>query len=106
VIRARIQRSYQRDGYDLWLVDYDVMGNGHVAKPITIEFGEARGEAFILPEPTLFLKADQLKALAEGIVESGALPEDMIRNQRELSAVKGHLEDMRTLTFHTLKVQK
>jgi hypothetical protein len=101
----RIQKSFSRQGYDIW-VFRRVNGKTAVAKPLTIELGEPQSDVFLLPEPTLYLRNDDYESLAASLkkelVGNGWLPHaEMLEG--ELKATKLHLGDMQKLVFKDFK---
>lgn len=102
---VRISQSFSRAGYDIWLFHRDVSNQVRVAKPILLEFGEPKSDAFLLPDPTLYLTQSGFDSLVNGIrkemIGNGWLPKaEMLEG--ELKATKSHLDDMRKVAFSYL----
>lgn len=97
-----IRPAFNRTGYHVWLLQET--GNGYrVAKPLNIELSDERtDEAFLLPEPTLFLtlqELNQLKASVESEMIAGGFKVGGERLDGILEATRKHLDDMRRLVF-------
>jgi hypothetical protein len=100
-VRFILREAWNRRGYNIWLTQET--GSGYrVAKPVIIEFGDAQDGAFMLPDPTLFLRPEEFTTLRQSLNDeliANGMMKDPVRLVGELEATKKHLEDMRSLTF-------
>ena len=95
--QVRIERSFQYPGYDIWLINRKRNEN-YVLKPVKMELDEPHPEAFQLPEPSMRMSPELLKAFAQAISETDGIPSEI----REMKAKDAHLQDMRKLVFEKL----
>lgn len=111
MISVRIERDYsRRDGFNIWIIEYDGKGASYVAEPIDLSFKKSGGAEFMLPEPTLRISGPKgpeiMRALAEGLLQVNIIPENKLNSNKQIEAMKYHLEDMRKLVFHSSLEQK
>ena len=89
-------------GVNLWMLGDNKDGTMDIVNPMamvvtTVNWNER------LPEPTLQFRGDNalsfLQSLAEGLAESGFHPKEIEASNKQIEALKNHLEDMRRLVF-------
>ena len=99
--KVRVARDFSRiDGYCLWLFKYDEQSrSSYKAKPIKIEW-EAH-DSYLLADPTLQFEntegPDVLRAIAEGIIESGIAPMLSVDSAKQVEAMEANLKDLREI---------
>uniref|UniRef100_A0A6M3IR13 Uncharacterized protein n=1 Tax=viral metagenome TaxID=1070528 RepID=A0A6M3IR13_9ZZZZ len=93
----------ERDGLRMWIIKQDLDGTREVVAPIDLEVRKEYKFGEMFPEPTLFFdsfSAHQfLQGLVNGLVENGYKPDEIKAHDKEVEAMKYHLEDMRKLVF-------
>ncbi len=91
---------------DVWLIKHNADGSEAVIQPVPLTMTLALQPFEIRPEPTLrFANNDAtqfLQGLADGLVEAGFRPDALKATDKEILALKSHLEDMRKLVFEAL----
>jgi len=101
--RPIIRYDEEFDGLRLWIVNYRVDNTREVVKPIDLtatELKEEHASGSYFPEPTLRFKNDGpqfLQGLVDGLVSCGYKPNEIQAQDKQLEAIKYHLEDMRKL---------
>lgn len=55
--------------------------------------------------PALYLEPGELQGLMDELWRAGVRPTEGHASTGQLAAIQAHLADLRTLTFHTLKVK-
>jgi hypothetical protein len=97
MIRAHIDRTWDRNGFGLWIYTTDPRsGESQLAKPMALVF-EKHQHGFAAPEPTLSIRRedapDLLRALQDALSESEIQTSKQERREREMLAIKNHLSD-------------
>ncbi len=102
MIRFRIEKSFCRDGWDIWLCDYG--RKNRIAKPIELEFVEI-DDGMLLPTPTLKLGHEDgqlfIDAMVKGLAESGLLKNKA--TDEIIKAKDDNLSDLRKLVDKLVK---
>ena len=92
---------------NLWIIHQERDGPRTVIEPMNLTLRKEWGEGYEPPEPTIkFYDRDAddfLKGLSDGLVASGYRPDALKASDKEVAAIKNHLEDMRTLVFSQSK---
>ena len=95
---------------NLWIIHKERNGPRTIIEPINLLLRKEWGEGEIAPEPTIKfsgdIASDFLKGLADGLVAAGFRPDELKATDKEITAIKSHLEDMRTLVFKAYKFEK
>lgn len=100
--QARIQRLWTKPAYGLWLIERDSAARvSHFARPTKLVFEQVRGEAMLLPDPTIEIPEtealDWFAAINLALVESGIqLPREH-ETAKEIAALREHLADTRSV---------
>jgi len=101
MIEVRIERSWAKLGFNMWIMERKE-GKTFLVKPIHMEV-EEKDDAFMLPEPSLFLNHDQaidfFRGMASELRRHGYEVIEPDGIAQELKATKFHLEDMRKLAL-------
>lgn len=96
-MRVIIREHFGRPGYGLWIMQENGKNEVLVAKPIELEFGDPKPDAFMLPEPTLYIPyvgaQSFLQSMINALVEQGLSPSND-KTAGELEATKKHLQDL------------
>lgn len=105
-MRFRIERSFSKMGYNIWLLDYK-NNQGFIAKPINLEF-EQIDDGAILPEPTLFidefLARDLIPEVQKGLAGLNYLKkEDYDINCRVEKQMQSHIDSLKIVLDRVLK---
>lgn len=113
MIKVRVERAWARDGYNLWIIEYDQFRKiTRVAEPIILTMKELE-TGWQLPAPSLELASaplgiaeDLLRGLVEGIMEAGLVPMTSKDNAKQVEAMEANLKDLREIVkplinFHT-----
>ena len=103
--QIRIERSYARLGFDVWIADF-TEDRVKIVKPITAEIQDMP-QGFLIPEPTFTLRHDDMlawtKAFLEGIEEAGLA--DRIREDKGvLASTREHLKDIQKISDRLLAI--
>lgn len=102
MIETRIERSWAKDGFDLWIFKR-ANNKCYLAEPINLKFKEMP-ETFVLPSPTIEMHydfaIDFLRSMAEELKRHGYNVFEPDAISKELKSTKYHLEDMRKLVFN------
>jgi hypothetical protein len=104
VIKVRVERAWDINGFNIWIMDYDpYKKTGHCAQQIDLIF-KPMEENWKLPDPTLRLEASPrgngeeiLRAIAEGIMEAGLIPRITNDNLEQVKAMEANLKDLREI---------
>lgn len=104
----RIQQSFAHRGWDVWVIRYDQFSKkSYIINPIEMTISELPDIA-VFPKPTLIVKAEHengiwsnslLKQACEQLIENGFGKREDVN--RELGAVRSHLEDFKKLVFES-----
>ena len=101
-MRIKIEKSWCRDGYNIWLIDHS-NGQTLIAKEIKIEFKPIE-EGQMLPSETLFIPRNQasdfFRAFKDGLLESGYFEEKELKPI--IAAKDEHIDDLRKVIGHFL----
>jgi len=102
-IHVYIRHEFDKLGTGIIIADIDeISGKIKVAKPVDLVFEEV-SDADVSLGSTFFFggnKGDQfLQGLVNALVASGIKPNDFKASDKEVAAIKYHLEDMRKLVF-------
>jgi hypothetical protein len=100
-ISVEVRHDPMLDGTKIYIVRYDpVLRTQSIAAPVSLDFQEI-SENMQLPEPTFKFRREEgyqfLQSLSNALTEIGFRPNEIESANRELAAVKYHLEDMRRL---------
>lgn len=94
-----VHSDIARDGISLYAVSADrserIEGQLHI-KP------HARGDWC---EPTLVLDADQAQQIMNGLWHAGVRPKNGAGALAHVETLKAHLDDLRTIAWHALKIK-
>ena len=94
-------------GVNLWLVKQCRDGSKVVVNPIDITQTSTLEPTMIPPEPTIRFHGHEaqqfLQGLSDGLVEAGFTPDAIKASDKQVEAIKAHLEDMRGLVFKNRK---
>ena len=95
---------------NIYIFKIDINGNRHICTNIEKQEFDLIQEGHSIKNPTIKLPAwiakDFLQAMANAIDKFGIRAEGKPVLENELTAVKYHLEDMRSLVFNNLKGEK
>ncbi len=90
-------------GVNLWLVHKARDGSEIIVNPIDLTMTTTLEPGVMSPEPTIrfhgFDAKQFLQGLSDGLVGAGFKPDELKASDKEVTAIKNHLEDMRTLVF-------
>ena len=106
-ITVEIERNPSIRGYSIWITRIRPDGQCELARNIELEFyNPTEG---VWEKPTLELKGrdadDFLQSFANALVHSGFKSNELKNVNQEISAIKYHLEDMRSLVFKQTEVK-
>lgn len=105
----RIDRLFHIDSVGIWIIKKGYGQTSVIANPCDLVFTPVP-ETFRLPEPTLNLNRedalDFIKAFLEAIDESQWFQSKKVNNDKEVLAIKEHLNDMRKMTDKLLELVK
>jgi hypothetical protein len=92
-----------RSGIDVYMRKFrDGDPNPYVGKQV--DFNQVEDGSYV--EPTMTLHIDAAQRLMDELWNCGLRPSEGSGSAGQLAAVQKHLEDMKTLAFHALKVPK
>lgn len=102
MFKVRVERAWNRNGYNLWIMKYDGQRTT-VAEPIELKMTELK-DGWQLPIPTMELSSGPfgdaenfLRSLVEGIMEAGLVPMVSKDNAKQVEALEGNLKDLRKI---------
>lgn len=91
------------DGLKVWLINTRPDGSREIVHPIDITYTREYLPYECFPEPTFHFNGDEgrqiLQGFAEGLVQNGFKPDELKASDKELAAVRYHLEDMRGIAL-------
>ena len=107
-IKVEIQRNPAIRGYDIWVTSEAKDGSLGLAKPILFEFEEIKEGVWSHPTFQLSARdADEfLSSFATALSRSGFKSDELKNTENQISAIKYHLEDMRSLVFNAGRKSK
>ena len=100
MISLKIEKTWSRRGFGIWLLN-EREGKTFVAKPCELEMVEY-GNAFLLPEPTLYFSPEDFYALKRSAVEEmigAGLESSAVKLAGKLEATERHLKDLQRVAF-------
>jgi len=88
---------------NVWIIHQHRDGSRDVIAPLDMSITREMKPHEIPPEPTLKFHGDIaddfLRGMADGLVAAGYKPDELKASDKEVSAIKNHLEDMRSQVF-------
>ena len=91
---------------NLWLIKKNADGSEVVVQPLNLTLTHTITPGVETPPPTIRFEGAEahqfLQGLVEGLVASGYRPDMLKAQDREVEALKYHLEDMRKLVMEAL----
>lgn len=100
---ANAQQDFLSDGVKLYFADKTV---SKIAVMTEVTFKSFDRDAVEFPAVPLGITKEAARNLMDALWNCGVRPSNGAQTVGELSAVKSHLEDMRTLYFKTAKTVK
>ena len=102
-MKVAIQFDPRFAGMSIWLWGENKKGRYHIL-PVNLTVQQlSPDEQGIAPEPTFRLTEPEgtefLNSLVNALVEAGFKPNEVKAHDKEVSAIRYHLEDMRKLVF-------
>ncbi len=95
-------------GVNLWLVHKRADGTETVVNPVDLTLTQSIQPNIEPPEPTMKFNGSDahqfLQGLVEGLVEAGFKPDELKASDKELTATKTHLSDMRAIVSSKLNL--
>jgi len=92
-------------GVNVWLI-HKTGSKEVVVDPVDLTMTSHLEPDYEYPEPTLRFNGTAahqfMTDLAQGIIEAGFRPEVLKSSDKEVAAIKDHLEDMRRIVFEKL----
>ena len=89
-------------GVNVWLI-YRQGSKEVVVQPVDLTMTVDLAPNEVIPEPTLRFQGNDahqfLQGLTEGLVGAGFKPDELKASDKQVAAIKDHLEDMRLLVF-------
>lgn len=106
MIDFRIQRSWSRNGTDIWLIDRQ-NNRSFIAEPIELKFREMKTHE-MLPEPTIFIDEMQGKEIFEAARKSFASAEWIDKDEwsahnKIQKAMQAHIDSLKLVVDRTVK---
>jgi len=105
-MKVKINYDEDWDVVNVWFYERKDNGYTEVVKPMNL-IVQSMEIADKLPEPTLRLERGRatefLQSLAEALVASGFKPDEIKVQNKQIEAMKYHLEDMRKIVFKGAK---
>jgi hypothetical protein len=103
--KVRIERSYSKLGFEIWLADF-CENETFVVSPLTVGM-EKLPEGSAFPQSTFFLREAEMlqwaKAFLEGLEEAG-LADRLREDQGVLSSTREHLKDIQKISDRLLSI--
>ena len=94
------------DGLKIWFVKQNPDRSWVVVNPMDLSMTSNYEPMATFPDPTLRMSGIEgrqfLQGLAEALVQAGFRPDELKAHDKEMEAVKYHLEDMRKLVNEAL----
>lgn len=100
-----LQNNLMSMSVDIIVVDYGDRGR-YVVNPVSLDDVNFVEDGFCVAEPTFRLKQSEAQQLINELWREGFRPKDGSGAVAHVESMQGHLDDMRKLAFHALKVPK
>lgn len=102
----RIERSWSRDGYNVWILSYE-NNQIHIAKPIEIEF-QPHTDGHVFPEPTLKIDGVSGRMLLDATKRalsnvSWFSKEELETHAKVEKAMKDHIDSLKLVIDRVIK---
>ena len=107
MLKVRIEYDPCILGTNIWIYDEKPDGSIQIVSPLDLSIRTEYKRGVMVVDPTLRLSRtdgeDFLNSLSNALVIAGFKPDELKAHNKETSAIKYHLEDMRKLVFKNKK---